>query len=133
MVFAVPDRMEEWSTKIRWNTLNPHIELATSADSQYQHIDVGKLSGQYNVYLNGQYSIAFPNEYEYAQIAHLVMTQHPSPKQVLLIGNGLGGILSEMLQYPIEGLDYVELDHTLCHCVASICLPRISRHWRING
>lgn len=111
--FAVPDRMEEWSTKIRWNALNPHVELAMSADSKYQHIDIGKLAGQYNVYLNGQYSIAFPNEYEYAQIAHLVMTQHPSPKHVLLIGNGLGGILPEMLRYPIEGLDYVELDHTL--------------------
>lgn len=112
-LFAIPDKIEGWSTKIRWNTLSPHVELAASADSKYQHIDVGKQAGQYNVYLNGQYSIAFPNEYEYAQIAHLVMAQHPSPKQVLLIGNGLGGILSEMLRYPIEGLDYVELDHTL--------------------
>ncbi|MBF8275771.1 MAG: Polyamine aminopropyltransferase [Candidatus Brocadiaceae bacterium] len=112
-LFAIPDKIEGWSTKIRWNTLSPHVELAASADSKYQHIDVGKQAGQYNVYLNGQYSIAFPNEYEYAQIAHLVMTQHPSPKQVLLIGNGLGGILSEMLLYPIDALDYVELDHAL--------------------
>ena len=112
-LFAVPDKIEGWSTKIRWNTLSPHVELAASADSKYQHIDVGKQAGQYNVYLNGQYSIAFPNEYEYAQIAHLVMAQHPSPKQALLIGNGLGGILSEMLRYPIDVLDYVELDHTL--------------------
>ena len=112
-LFAVPDKIEGWSTKIRWNTLSPYTELAASADYKYQHIDVGKQAGQYNVYLNGQYSIAFPNEYEYAQIAHLVMTQHPSPKHVLLIGNGLGGILSEMLQYPIGRLDYVELDHTL--------------------
>lgn len=109
----VPDKVEALSTKIRWNTLNPHIELVTSADSKYQHIDIGKQAEQYSIYLNGQYAAAFPNEYEYAQIAHLVMTQHPSPKQVLLIGNGLGGIISEMLLYPIESLDYVELDQDL--------------------
>ncbi|TVM03908.1 MAG: hypothetical protein CV087_02500 [Candidatus Brocadia sp. WS118] len=110
---SVPDKVEALSTKIRWNTLNPHIELVASADSKYQHIDIGKQADQYSIYLNGQYAAAFPNEYEYAQVTHLVMTQHPSPKQVLLIGNGLGGIISEMLLYPIESLDYVELDQDL--------------------
>ncbi|MDE1889463.1 MAG: hypothetical protein KGI30_04315 [Planctomycetota bacterium] len=110
---SIPDRIETFSAKLRWNTLNPNIELMASADSKYQHIDIGKQAEQFSIYLNGQYAAAFPNEYEYAQIAHLVMTQHPSPKHILLIGNGLGGLISEMLQYPIESLDYVELDQNL--------------------
>jgi len=109
----IPDRIETFSTKLRWNTLNPNIELMASADSKYQHIDIGRQAEQFSIYLNGQYAAAFPNEYEYAQIAHLVMTQHPSPKHILLIGNGLGGLISEMLLYPIESLDYVELDQNL--------------------
>ena len=109
----IPDSVEVFSIKIRWNTLNPHIELVASTDSKYQHIDIGRQAEQYNIYLNGQYASAFPNEYEYAQIAHLVMTQHPSPKHVLLIGSGLGGLISEMLRHPIESLDYVELDQRL--------------------
>src|SRR3990172_9267075 len=109
----IPDSAEALSAKMRWKTLNPHIELVASADSKYQHIDIGKQAEQYNIYLNGQYASAFPNEYEYAQIAHLVMTQHPSPKHVLLIGSGLGGLISEMLRHPIESLDYVELDQCL--------------------
>ena len=109
----IPDSAEAFSAKMRWKTLNPHIELMTSADSKYQHIDIGRQAEQYNIYLNGQYASAFPNEYEYAQIAHLVMTQHPSPKHVLLIGSGLGGLVSEMLLHPIESLDYVELDQRL--------------------
>jgi len=84
-----------------------------SADSKYQHIDIGRQAEQYNIYLNGQYASAFPNEYEYAQIAHLVMTQHPSPKHVLLIGSGLGGLVSEMLLHPVAFLDYLELDQRL--------------------
>jgi len=109
----IPDSAEAFSAKMRWKTLNPHIELMTSADSKYQHIDIGRQAEQYSIYLNGQYAAAFPNEYEYAQIAHLVMTQHPSPKHVLLIGSGLGGLISEMLLHPIESLDYVELDRNL--------------------
>jgi len=109
----IPDSAEAFSAKMRWKTLNPHIELMTSADSKYQHIDIGRQAEQYSIYLNGQYAAAFPNEYEYAQIAHLVMTQHPSPKHVLLIGSGLGGLVSEMLLHPIESLDYVELDQNL--------------------
>lgn len=113
LISPLPDKIESLSTSIRWNTLNPHIELVASADSKYQHIDIGKQADQYSIYLNGQYAAAFPNEYEYAQVTHLVMTQHPSPKHLLLIGNGLGGIISEMLLYPIETLDYVELDQGL--------------------
>ncbi len=109
----IPDNAEVLSAKMRWNTLNPHIELVASADSKYQHIDIGRQAEQYNIYLNGQYASVFPNEYEYAQIAHLVMTQHPSPKHVLLIGSGLGGLVSEMLRHPVESLDYVELDQRL--------------------
>src|SRR3990167_4504429 len=109
----IPDSAEALSAKMRWKTLNPHIELVASADSKYQHIDIGRQAEQYNIYLNGQYASAFPNEYEYAQIAHLVMTQHPSPKHVLLIGSGLGGLVSEMLLHPVAFLDYLELDQRL--------------------
>ncbi len=123
----IPDGAEALSAKMRWKTLNPHIELVASADSKYQHIDVGRQAGQYSVYLNGNYASAFPNEYEYAQIAHLAMTQHPSPKRVLLIGIGLGGLLSEMLLYPIEALDYVELDQRLLQITGTYLSPLDSR------
>ena len=119
----IPDSVETLSAKMRWNTLNPHIELVASADSKYQHIDIGRQAEQYNIYLNGQYASAFPNEYEYAQIAHLVMTQHPSPKHVLLIGSGLGGLVSEMLLHPIETLDYVELDQNLLQISSKYLSP----------
>ena len=110
---SITDKVEESSAKRRWYTLNPHIELITSSETKYQHIDIGKQADQYSIYLNGQYGGAFPNEYEYAQIAHLMMTQHPLPKHVLLIGSGLGGLISEILLHPIETLDYVELDRNL--------------------
>ncbi|MBC8555179.1 MAG: hypothetical protein H8D23_36665, partial [Candidatus Brocadiales bacterium] len=59
----------------------------------------------------------FPDEYANSQIAHLIMTQHPDPKKVLLIGGGMGGLIREMLKHPIEELDYVELDPALTESI----------------
>ena len=72
---------------------------------------------------NGQYNFAFPDEYENSQIAHLVMTQHPDPKRVLLIGGGMGGLIREMLKHPIEELDYIELDPALTESIKKYLPP----------
>ncbi|HHT9140356.1 MAG TPA: hypothetical protein ACFYEI_06045, partial [Candidatus Tripitaka californicus] len=105
--------VEDFFIRKRWESLNPGIELMASADTRYQNIALGKEAGQYSVYASGQHAFSFPNPYEYGPIAHLVMLEHPAPKRVLLIGGGVGGLLSEMLKYPLEELHYVELDPKL--------------------
>ncbi|HHT9154362.1 MAG TPA: hypothetical protein ACFYD5_00960 [Candidatus Tripitaka sp. YC43] len=105
--------VEDFFIRKRWESLNPGIELVASADTRYQNIALGKEAGQYSVYASGQHAFSFPNPYEYGPIAHLVMLEHPAPRRVLLIGGGVGGLLSEMLKYPLEELHYVELDPKL--------------------
>ncbi|MEK7242365.1 MAG: hypothetical protein AAB048_06295, partial [Planctomycetota bacterium] len=105
--------VEDFFIRKRWESLNPGIELVASADTRYQNIALGKEAGQYSVYASGQHAFSFPNPYEYGPIAHLVLLEHPAPKRVLLIGGGVGGLLSEMLKYPLEELHYVELDPKL--------------------
>jgi spermidine synthase len=41
---------------------------------------------------------------------HLPLLAAASQKSVLLIGGGLGGGIAEVLRYPVERLDYLELD-----------------------
>ena len=113
--------VEDFFVRKRWESLNPSIELVASADTRYQNIVLGwqggsrpnKEAGQYSVYCSGQHVFSFPNPYEYGPIAHLVLLEHPAPRKVLLIGGGVGGLLSEMLKYPLEELHYVELDPKL--------------------
>ena len=113
--------VEDFFVRKRWESLNPGIELVASADTRYQNIVLGwqgdprqnKAAGQYSVYCSGQHVFSFPDLYEYGPIAHLVLLEHPAPKKVLLIGGGVGGLLSEMLKYPLEELHYVELDPKL--------------------
>ncbi|HHT9125685.1 MAG TPA: fused MFS/spermidine synthase [Candidatus Brocadiia bacterium] len=107
-------KIEDYLVHKRWNYFNPNIALVESVDSRYGNIVVGSQGEQYVVYGNGQYAFAFPNEYEYAPLAHLVLTEHPHPKRVLLISGGVGGLIREMLKHScIEELHYVELDPKL--------------------
>jgi spermidine synthase len=106
--------VEDYFVGKRWNYFNPNIELIESVDSKYENIVIGGQGERYVVYGNGQYAFAFPNEYEYAPLAHLVLTEHPCPERVLLIGGGMGGLIREMLKHRcVKELHYVELDPKL--------------------
>jgi len=43
-------------------------------------------------------------------LSHPVLFSHPNPKNVLIIGGGDGGVLSEVLKHPIKKVDLVEID-----------------------
>ncbi|MHC4357855.1 MAG: fused MFS/spermidine synthase [Planctomycetota bacterium] len=107
------ERLEAFFIEKRWESFNPQIALVESVDSRYQNIVIGKEQDQFSVYCNGQYAFTFPNLYEYGPVAHLVLSEHSAPKRILLVGGGIGGLVGEMLRYPIEKLDYVELDPKL--------------------
>ncbi len=110
---GVVNKVDNYFVNVRWRSANPDITLLESIDSKYENIVIGVRDGQYSVFGNGQYNFSFPNDYENSQIAHLVMSQHPDPKNVLLIGGGMGGLIKEMLKHPIDELDYIELDSLL--------------------
>jgi len=123
LVFGVVNRVDNYFVNVRWSSSNPSIELLESIDSRYENIVVGVRGEQYSVFGNGQFNFAFPDEYANSQIAHLVMTQHPDPKRVLLIGGGMGGLIREMLKHPIEKLDYIELDPALTESIKKYLPP----------
>ncbi len=113
LISGAVNRVDNYFVNVRWRSSNPDITLLDSIDSRYENIVIGVRDDQYSVFGNGQYNFGFPNDYENSQIAHLVMTQHPDPKNVLLIGGGMGGMIREMLTHPIDKLDYIELDSML--------------------
>ena len=107
------DGINNASIHKRWGALNKDIELMESADSRYQNISVAYKDGQFSLFGNGQHITSFPKEYRSAAFAHLVLLEHPRPKEVLLVGGGPSGVIREMLKHPITELHYVELDPKL--------------------
>ena len=110
----------------RWNSFNANLSYVTSEDSRYENLVVARQRKQFSLFGNGQYMFSFPDEPTYAQQAGLVLTEHPNPKRVLLIGGGVGGLLRQMLVHHLDQLDYVELDPKLIWLVRKF-LPEEDR------
>ncbi|MBI4712460.1 MAG: hypothetical protein HY762_04040 [Planctomycetes bacterium] len=126
ILFLSSDAINQSSIQKRWHSFNSQIKLEESVDSKYGNIAIGTLQDQYNLFENGKYVAAFPDDYTYAPLANFFLTEHPDPQDVLLIGGGLEGLIKEMLKHPLKSLHYVQIDPKLIETVYNY-LPEIYR------
>ncbi len=111
------------SLMARWQSFNAGLDYVSSVDSRYQNLVLARKAKQLSLYGNGQYLFSFPDEPTYAEEAGRVLIEHPNPKNVLLIGGGAGGLLRQMLLYPVAHIDYVELDPAVIVLVRNYLPP----------
>jgi len=113
---AVPGRLETASVHARWRSFGQPGELVAARDSKYQNLALAESQGQFSLFANGQYVWSFPDEYGAPLDAHLIMCQHPDPHTVLLLGP-TPDFLVEVLRYPVDLVDYVQLDPEVLNVV----------------
>lgn len=117
-------RLDVWSHGRQWQLAEPahSLSLVETRPSRYGRIDVIRRNGQVAFFQSGQLVFSTASgetrdyafeEQEAAALAHLALVQHPSPRDVLLIGGGMRGVLREMLAHPLDSIDYVEHDPAL--------------------
>ncbi len=81
-------------------------------NSVYGNIAVTEKEGQNTFFYNGIPVINTP----FSDIAFLEefgnfpLLFHQNPRQILVLGAGMGGLISEILKHPVKKIDYVELD-----------------------
>lgn len=82
------------------------------ANSVYGNVAVIKKEGQYTFFYNGIPAITapYPDITFVEEFGNLPLLFQRAPKNILIISGGAGGLINEILKYPIEKLDYVELD-----------------------
>jgi spermidine synthase len=78
--------------------------------SPYGMLVVTEDAGQYNFIENGVVLFATHNAEQVEETVHYAMAQRPDAKRVLLISGGVSGTAQEILKYPVDAVDYVELD-----------------------
>jgi len=100
-------------------------EIVHYQNSIYGNITVTQRGEQYTFFSDGipiittpVPDIAFVEEF-----VHLPLLSHPSPKKVLVIGGGAGGLIHEILKHPVERVDYAELDPLLLKVVQRFPTP----------
>lgn len=92
-------------TSLPWQGMKPsHI-----VESKYGEITVIKIREQSSIYGNGQLFFTYPDLPSEELRTHLPMALHFSTSRILVIG-GSYGTLKEFLKYPVEGIDFIELD-----------------------
>ena len=98
-------------------------ELLSQTESPYGHLALARLGSLNNLFENGLISGHFPDPGFYEELAHWPLLAHGEPRQVLVLGGGATGLLSEMLKHSPQGLDYLELDRKVIDLIRPYLSP----------
>ncbi|MCU4163319.1 polyamine aminopropyltransferase [Carboxylicivirga caseinilyticus] len=87
-------------------------KVVYSEQSQYQKIVITQWENDYWLYLNSNQQLCTMDEVMYHEpLVHPIMTLHPNPQKVLILGGGDGCAAREVLKYPmVESIRLVDLD-----------------------
>lgn len=90
-------------------------------DSRYSNLVLTVREGESALFSDGAPIITLPGGVQAEEIAHIPMLLHAIPQRVLLIGGSLLTTGKELLKYPIERLDYCQLDPAIVAMEKKIC------------
>jgi spermidine synthase len=92
----------------RWQYPGEQVEYR--GHSPYGRLVVTRSGSQYNFIENGVVLFSTRDAEGVEETVHYAMAQRPDSGRVLLLSGGVSGTAREILKYPIEAVDYVELD-----------------------
>jgi len=107
--------LQRWLSRQQW----PGYELVFCDDSIYGNVAVIRQGTQYTFFTDGipVLTVPVPDVALAEELVHLPMLFVAEPRRVLVIGGGAGGVLHQVLKYPVEQVDYAELDPLLIQAV----------------
>lgn len=105
------EALQRWIVEQQWSG----FPLVESRDSVYGNVAVIEQAEQYTFFANGVpiLTAPVPDIAGVEELVHLPLLFHPQPRRVLVVSGGVGGVLRELLKYPLERIDYAELDPLL--------------------
>jgi spermidine synthase len=117
----ISSSIHQFSIRSQWRGLNViHYE-----NSIYGNITVTKRGEQYTFFADGVPSITSPvPDISFIEdFVHFPMLFHEKPESILILNSGAGGMIHEILKYPVTRVDYVELDPLLLKLVQKFPTP----------
>ncbi len=104
--------------RLHWTSINRQWKNQKVLDyynSIYANLVVSESQGQFTFYSDGVPIITapIPDITFSEEFAHFTLLAHNKPEDILLLSGGAGGLINEILKYPIKRLDYAELDPIL--------------------
>ncbi len=107
-IFIVPS-LEDYLVKREWKGFN----VVDMKSSLYGNLYLTKYKDTYTLYENGLLGFSFPFRMDCEESVHFTFLESQRVERVLIIGEGLKGLLYEVLKYPVKEVYYLELDPLL--------------------
>ena len=103
----------------------PNLNVIDNENSIYGNITVTQRGEQFTFFTNGVPSITtpVPDIAGIEDFVHFPMLFHEKPESVLILSGGAGGMIHEILKYPVKHVDYVELDPLLLKLIQKFPTP----------
>src|SRR4030042_5025976 len=113
--------IHQLSIRSQWKNLN----VIHNENSIYGNMTVTKRGEQFTFYNDGIPSITtpVPDIATIEDFVHFPMLFHEKPESVLILSGGAGGMIHEILKYPVKRMDYVEMDPLLLKLVQKFPTP----------
>ena len=105
--------LEHQMDAYQWSLINDKLTFVRSIDTKYQNLSLLRLENQYTIYTDGRPAYNIPNTYEAEVFVHSILVHRFDAKRILILGGGFNGILKEILKYPVQEIEYVEIDPAL--------------------
>lgn len=125
-VVVISVRLEKQTILRRWHSLKTGSQLIWSRDSKYQNACLSTSGDQFNVFTDGHYAFSFPDPYQSAVNAAILLSQHPKPQSMLVVGDGLEDLIVQLLCTPVRQVDWVQRDPAMARWVHNH-LPKATR------
>jgi spermidine synthase len=121
LVSPLSEEIQRWVTRQQW----AGQDLVYSETSVYGNVAVVQQEGQLTFYADGIpiLTAPVPDVAHVEEIVHLPMLFVPQPRRALVLSGGVGGVLHELSKYPLERIDYAELDPLLIEAVKEFPTP----------
>jgi len=116
------------SNKIHFSAIHNQwrgLHVLHNENSIYGNITVTKRGEQFTFFTDGIPSITtpVPDIASIEDLVHFSMLFHERPESILILSGGAGGMIHEILKYPVRRVDYVELDPLLLKLIEKYSTP----------
>jgi len=121
LVSPLSEKIHQSSLRLQWRGLN----VIHNENSIYGNIAVSQKEEQYTFFIDGIPSVTtpVPDVASIEDFVHFPMLFHDKPESVLVLSGGAGGMIHEILKYPVRRVDYVELDPLLLKLIHQFSTP----------
>jgi spermidine synthase len=121
LLTPLSDRIHRASLQLQWRGQN----IIHNENSIYGNITVTQRGEQFTFFTDGVPSITtpVPDIASIEDFVHFPMLLHENPQSILILSGGAGGMIHEILKYPVRRVDYVELDPLLLKLIDRFPTP----------